>query len=82
MPSLFGHAGKQFNEKDRANLRIYEMTTCEANNCNPIDTDVFKTSSGRLKKVTKSCNQTRRRQDVLQKTSDLRRLEDIRFTPP
>ena len=80
MPSLFGQAEKRFNEKDRVNFRIYELTTCEANNCNPVDTDVFKTSSGRLKKVTKSCDQTRRRQDVLQKTSDLRRLEDFQFT--
>ena len=46
----------------------------------PADTNVFKTSSGRLKKVTMSCDQTRRRQDVLQRTSDLRRLEDVRFT--
>ena len=46
----------------------------------PVDTDVFKTSSGRLKKVTTSCDQTRRRQGVLQKGSDLRRLEGVRFT--
>ena len=45
---------------------------------NPADRDVFKTSSGRLKKV-KSYDQTRRRNDVLQKTSDLRRLEDVWF---
>ena len=44
------------------------------------DTDVFKTSSGRLEKVTTSYDQTRRRHNVLQKTSDLRRLEDVRFT--
>ena len=50
------------------------------NSCNPADTDVFKTSSGRLEKVTTSYDQTRRRHDVLQKTSDLRRLEDVRFT--
>ena len=43
----------------------------------PADTDVFKTSSGRLKKVTTSYNQTRRRHDVWKKTSDLRRLEDV-----
>ena len=30
----------------------------------PADTDVFKTSSGRLKEVTTSYDQTRRRQDV------------------
>ena len=41
------------------------------------DTDVFKTSSGRLKKVTTSCDQTRRRHDVWKKTSDLRRLKDV-----
>ena len=45
----------------------------------PADTDVFKTSSGRLKKVTTSYNQTRRRQDVWKKTSDLCRLEDVLF---
>ena len=45
-----------------------------------VDTDVFKTSSGRLEKVTTSYDQTRRRHNVLQKTSDLRRLEDVRFT--
>ena len=46
----------------------------------PTDTDVFKTSSGRLKKVTTSYDQTRRRHDVWKKTSDLRRLEDVWFT--
>ena len=46
----------------------------------PADIDVFKTSSGRLKKVTTSYNQTRRRQDVWKKTSDFRRLEDVLFT--
>ena len=43
----------------------------------PADTDVFKTSSGRLKKVTTSCDQTRRRHDVWKKTSNSRRLEDV-----
>ena len=51
------------------------------------DTDVFKTSSGRLKKVTTSYDQTRRRHDILQKrliydvfkTFESRRLEDVRF---
>ena len=43
----------------------------------PADTDVFKTSSRRLKKVTTSCDQTRRRHDVWKITSDLRRLEDV-----
>ena len=46
---------------------------------NSADTDVFKTSLGHLKKVTTSCDQARCCQDVLQKASDLRRLEDIRF---
>ena len=42
----------------------------------PADTDVFKASSGRLKKVKKSYGQTRRGiYDVLE-TSDLRRLKD------
>ena len=40
----------------------------------------LKTSSGRLEKVTTSYDQTRRRQDVWRKTSDLRRLEDVGFT--
>ena len=46
----------------------------------PVDKDVFKTSSGLLKKVPTSYNQTKRPQDVWQKTSFLRRLEDVRFT--
>ena len=46
----------------------------------PADTDVFKTSSGRLKKVTTSYDQTRRRQNVWKKTSDLGSLEDVLFT--
>ena len=43
----------------------------------PADTDVFKTSSGRLEKVTTSHNQSRRRHDVWKMTSDLRRLEEV-----
>ena len=46
----------------------------------PADTDVFKMSSGRLKKVRTSYHQTRRRLDVLQKTFNLRRLEDVWLT--
>ena len=46
----------------------------------PADTDVCKISSGCLKKVTTSYNQTRRCYNVWQKTSDLRRLEDAWFT--
>ena len=46
----------------------------------PADTDVFKTSSGRFKKVTTSYDQTRHRHDVWKMTSDLRRLEDVWFT--
>ena len=45
----------------------------------PADTDVFKTSSERLKKVTTSYNQTRHRH-VWKKTLDLRRFEDVWFT--
>ena len=45
----------------------------------PADTDVFKTFSGRLKKVTTSYDQTRRRYDIWKKTSDLRRFEDVWF---
>ena len=40
------------------------------------DTDVFKTSSGRLEKVTRSYDQTKRRQDIWKKTSYLQRPED------
>ena len=46
----------------------------------PSDTDVFKTSSRRLKKVTTSYDQTRRRHYVWKKTLDLRRLEGVWFT--
>ena len=46
----------------------------------PAYTDAFKTSSGRLKKVTTSYDQTRRRNNVWKKMSDLRRLEDVWFT--
>ena len=46
----------------------------------PVDTDVSKTSSGRLKKVTTSYKQTRPRHGVWKKMSDLRRLEDVWFT--
>ena len=45
----------------------------------PADTDVFKASSGRLKKFTASYDQTRRGHDVWKKRSDLRRLEDVQF---
>ena len=48
--------------------------------CNsPADTDIFKTSSGRLKKVTTSYDQTRRCQDVWKKTFDLGRHKDVWF---
>ena len=47
----------------------------------PADTDVFKTSSDRLKKVMTSYDQTRRLHDVWKKTSDLRRLKDVLFKP-
>ena len=43
----------------------------------PAGADVFKTSSERLKNVTTSYDQTRRRYDVWKKTSDFRRLEDV-----
>ena len=46
----------------------------------PADTDIFKTSSGRLKKVTTSYDQTRCRHDVWKRTLGLRRLEDVWFT--
>ena len=47
---------------------------------NPVETDVFKTSSGYLEKVPTSYNQSRCRHDVWKKTSDLQCLEDIWFT--
>ena len=46
----------------------------------PADTDIFMTSPGRLKKFMTSYDQTRRRYNLLQKTSGLRRLEDVRLT--
>ena len=49
-------------------------------NAYPANSGVFKTSSGRLEKVRASYDQTRRRHDVLQKTSNLQRLEDVWFT--
>ena len=45
----------------------------------PADTDVFKTSSGRLKQVASSYDQIRRRHAVWKKSSDLRHLEDVWF---
>ena len=42
-------------------------------------TDVFKMSSGRIKKVTTSYDQTRRCHDIWKKTLDLRRFEDVWF---
>ena len=48
----------------------------------PANTDVFKTSSGRLKKATTSYDQTRRSQGVWRKLSYLRRPEDVGFTSP
>ena len=59
--------------------RLWKMNTFIID-LRPADTDVFKTSSGRLKKVTTSYDQTRRLHDVWQKTSDLQRLEDLGFT--
>ena len=46
---------------------------------NPVYTDIFKTSSGRLKKITTSYDQTRRPQYVWKKTSELRRLQEVLF---
>ena len=46
----------------------------------PADTDVFKTSSGRLEKVTTYYDQTRRLSYVVLKTSNLGRLEEVWFT--
>ena len=46
----------------------------------PVDTDVCKTSSGRLKKLTTSYHQTKRCHDIWKKTSDLRRFEEVWLT--
>ena len=46
----------------------------------PEDTEVFKTFWGRLKKIATSYNQTRRRQDVWKRTSNLQCLEEVLFT--
>ena len=43
----------------------------------PADTDVFKTFSRRLKKVTTSYNETRCHHNTWKKTSGLRHLEDL-----
>ena len=56
---------------------LYERKLLTYKGNNPADTDVFKASSGHLKKVMTSCNLTRRRHDIWKKTSDLRRLEDV-----
>ena len=47
---------------------------------NSANTDIFKTSSGRLQKVTMCYDQTRRCHDVWKKTLDLRCLEDVWLT--
>ena len=57
-------------------LKQYSLAIC-LGSVIPADTDVFKTSSGRLKKVTTSYDQTRRRHNVWKKTSNLRRLKDV-----
>ena len=31
---LFGHVGKRFDQKDKANSKIYEVNPCETINCN------------------------------------------------
>ena len=65
------HSSAKFmrGEKENANLIHF-----------PADTDVPKTSSERLKKVATSYDQTRRPKDFWEKTSDIRRLEDVQFT--
>ena len=57
----------------------FDLPNCNSYSLYPADTDLFRTSSRRLKKVTTSYDQTTRLHDVWQKTCDLRRLEDIRF---
>ena len=67
-------------EKENSMTEIFELKTHKRGKSMivfPAGTDVFKTSSRRLKKVTTSYDQTRRRHDVWKKTSDLRRLEDV-----
>ena len=46
----------------------------------PADAEVFKTSSGCLKKITTSEDQTRRRDDIRKERSGLQRLKDVWFT--
>lgn len=43
----------------------------------PVDTEVFRRSSGRLETLTMSSDQTGRCQDVWKKTADLGHLEDV-----
>ena len=65
------------NDKDTRTTSSYFIPP--ENTRKPVqeDTDVFKTSSGLLKKVTTSYDQTRGHHDVWKKTSDLRRPEDV-----
>ena len=63
------------NESDTNFKSEIEHTLGEIQN--PVETDVFKTSSGYLEKVPTSYNQSRCRHDVWKKTSDLQCLEDI-----
>ena len=51
--------------------RIRELFKSILTHIHQADTDVFKTSSGRLKKVMTSYDQTRRRHDIWKMTSDL-----------
>ena len=69
---------KKFQSKQKHARRIiFNKSKISPSEPLPADTDVFKTSSRRLKKVATSYYQTRRLiYDVL-KRSDLRRLQDV-----
>ena len=69
-----GPIAKKDSPLIQTNIGIYQKTNKRRN---PADTDVFKTSSRRLKKVKTSYDQTRRRHPVCKKTSHLRDLEDV-----
>ena len=67
---------KCFKQNQNCSLKKRGWFSWQLMRC-PADTDVFKMSSGRLKKVTTSCDLTRRRHDVWKQTPDLQRLEDV-----
>ena len=71
----FGHTKIDEDLSTLVEKDVYEVTQGRPKKGN--STQRTQTSLRRLEKVTTSYDQTRRRHDVLQKRSDLRRLEDI-----